>query len=651
MRSIPLLSKNIAVGNKCVAFDEQPETPFMFEMDVPIQVVTSHGVSVTAAINIQADFPRCFPIENTRRGPDGRLQTRVRFFAPPTEEALDDEESDDELVDECDSHAEDPSFDYEEPENSMSGWIPGFSSVVGGRGPSSEGLFFEVYGGVYRLQLVCDGFFIVPKNYGGDSCHMFWGSEVKIGFGELDGELYLALSLDDVFAALAHVDVNHLLATGCKLPNADLAHGDGILLELIGERERVTQVLRYVNLGSDFMADFRERLEARMTNPPRKAGRPRVDADLHVGFPIYESVIDEGGWEVIGRGSPFIDAWLTEEGARDLIAADNVMLQTIAVEGKRSVVDEPPKAPSSFELNVPLDLVTSYGVSVNAEIAISAKYPSSYPMENTRKCPSSAARTRVRFFAPPVKSDIESIVDDEKSDDDPLEDWEIEEEEPCEAESNNFDPGWVAAVAGRGPSSEGCFFGIIGGVYRLQVVANGCPWAPEKYDENFTRLFCEEGPALGFGELDGELYVFLDLGHHFAALGRVDVKHMFEMGDTLPSPAHAHGNGILLELIDAENGHSEAMIFITCPSEFLSAFRERIIARLANPPIDVGSSRAGSGFDVAYSILDAVSDKVYPAVWSCQYCPFIDAWVTEQTASKLMNAARAGKDLPLQSQL
>jgi hypothetical protein len=321
-------SQSIAIGINCSLVGDRPNRPYQFEKGVPFNLVTSCGIPVQAEFIIK---PRRLGSHSSPRFGKfrpflGENTTLVRFFAAgeqvddadeamegcDTQELEDDYLSDDPENEDADDgdNADDASADDDRPFEP--GWIAGLSSAIGRVDPFTQGCFFEVVGGVYRLQVVLNHFFQHTSEQFERFPLMVGEGEIKIGFGESAGEAYITLDIDGHFGAVAWFDAKRMVESGCALPSTDLAHGSGILLELLDARDRSSDCLRFLMLSNEAMRALHRLLARSMAVQPLQLEMPRPASGVCVDYNSIEIML-ENGWEERAGDSPFIDAYVSEE--------------------------------------------------------------------------------------------------------------------------------------------------------------------------------------------------------------------------------------------------------------------------------------------------------------------------------------------------
>jgi hypothetical protein len=249
---------------------------------LPINLTTSNGISVQATIDVQAryrvslDDLHCF---SYRDGPADTMEPLMRFFA-----------------------VQDPGL-----ENFAPGWVAGIPWAMGSERPLAEGCLFEVDESGYRIAMIV----------GDTDCDLvvsFCEDPVQIGFGEREGELYVSLRTEDGISGLARFDARSMIDRDRQLPRADLAHGNGLFLEVINAANGLATAIRFVRLPADFMAELRRRLVDHIARGPRASTATSQVTGIGVCEDCVDAIVTDG-MEEIGADCPVFGAWVPQATA------------------------------------------------------------------------------------------------------------------------------------------------------------------------------------------------------------------------------------------------------------------------------------------------------------------------------------------------
>jgi hypothetical protein len=280
----------------CLSADKPKRVQLSYELGtLPINLTTSNGIAVQATIDVQPrdrvflDDLHCF---GYRDGPAGTTEPLIRFFA-----------------------VQDPGLETFAP-----GWVAGIPWGLGSERPLAEGCLFEVDESGYRIAM------IVGDN-DGDRIVSFCEDPMQIGFGECEGELYVSLRTEVGISGLARFDARSMIDRERQLPRADLAHGNGLLLELIDASDGIANAVRFVRLPTDFMAELRRRLVDHIARGPRGSMATSQVTGIGVCEHCVDGIVSEG-MEEVGADCPVFGAWVPQATAFALYNCDLVEPRT-----------------------------------------------------------------------------------------------------------------------------------------------------------------------------------------------------------------------------------------------------------------------------------------------------------------------------------
>lgn len=262
-----------------------------------------------------------------------------------------------------------------------------------------------------------------------------------------------------------------------------------------------------------------------------------------------------------------------------------------------------PLCPSASALGtLPVHLATSQGTAVRALTSVALRADSQmddlHLMDERRRGLKGESEVLARFFA----------VRDVRM-------------------PKRFQGGWMAATPSlsRGTQcEEGCFFTAGPFGYRLTL-------ASSLLSISTVKSFCEDRARIGLGISYGQRYVTVTFVGGFRAIALLDARRNLVPAPTLPSRKLAHGNALMLQLIDAPVSRPVAARCLLLPAEFIAELRHHISRKMPTPRRTLPKYNPGLFSNEA--CIDAIESKSRTATGTDS--PVFGAWVSEATACKL----------------
>jgi hypothetical protein len=145
----------------------------------------------------------------------------------------------------------------------------------------------------------------------------FCEDPATIGFGICGGHLYITVSFGDAFSAvaLANPDTDFQPET---LPDADLAPGAAIMLELADSLGGGALAARCLRLPAEFLFQLRRGLVEQSKVGRIRSATPQYTAGVFVRPEVVKRIEGRGA-SVIGDDCPVFSAWISEATAVDLV--------------------------------------------------------------------------------------------------------------------------------------------------------------------------------------------------------------------------------------------------------------------------------------------------------------------------------------------
>lgn len=262
-----------------------------------------------------------------------------------------------------------------------------------------------------------------------------------------------------------------------------------------------------------------------------------------------------------------------------------------------------PLCPSASTFGMlPVHLATSQGTAVRAVTAVALRVDSQmddlHLMDDQRRGLKGEPEVLTRFFA----------VRDVRM-------------------PKRFQAGWMTATPSlsRGTEcEEGCFFTTGRFGYRLTL-------ASSLLSVSAIKSFCEDRADIGLGISHGRRYLTVTFVGGFRAIALLDARRNLGPAPTLPSRKLAHGNAMMLQLIDAPVSRAVAARCLLLPAEFIAELRNHISRQMPAPRRAL--PKYSPGLFANEACIDAIERKSTTVTGVDS--PVFGAWVSEATACKL----------------
>lgn len=262
-----------------------------------------------------------------------------------------------------------------------------------------------------------------------------------------------------------------------------------------------------------------------------------------------------------------------------------------------------PLCPSASTFGaLPVHLATSQGTAVRAVTSVALRVDSQmddlHLMDNRRRGLKGEPEVLARFFA----------VRDVRM-------------------PKRFQAGWMTATPSLSSGTayeEGCFFTAGPFGYRLTL-------ASSLLSVSAVKSFCEDRAKIGLGISHGRRYLTVNFIGGFRAIALLDAGLGLVSAATLPSRKLAHGNAMMLQLIDAPVSRAVAARCLLLPAEFIAELRNLISRQMPAPRRALPNYSPGLFSNEA--CIDAIDSKSTTVTGVDS--PVFGAWVSEATACEL----------------
>jgi hypothetical protein len=262
-----------------------------------------------------------------------------------------------------------------------------------------------------------------------------------------------------------------------------------------------------------------------------------------------------------------------------------------------------PLCPSASTFGaLPVHLATSQGTAVRAVTSVALRVDSQmddlHLMDNRRRGLKGEPEVLARFFA----------VRDVRM-------------------PKRFQAGWMTATPSLSTGTaceEGCFFTAGPFGYRLTL-------ASSLLSVSAVKSFCEDRARIGLGISHGRHYLTVNFVGGFRAIALLDAGRDLVPAPTLPSRKLAHGNAMMLQLIEASVSRAVAARCLLLPAEFIAELRNHISRRMPAPRRTLPNYNRGLFSNEP--CIDALESKTTTVTGVDS--PVFGAWVSEATACEL----------------
>jgi len=190
-----------------------------------------------------------------------------------------------------------------------------------------------------------------------------------------------------------------------------------------------------------------------------------------------------------------------------------------------------------------------------------------------------------------------------------------------------FQAGWMTATPSLSKGTEceeGCFFTAGPFGYRLTL-------ASSLLSISTVKSFCEDSARIGLGISHGRRYLTVTFVGGFRAIALLDARRNLVPAPTLPSRKLAHGNALMLQLIDAPVSRTVAARCLLLPAEFIAELRNHISRQM--PPPRRTLPKFSPGLFSNEACIDAIESKSSSVTGVDS--PVFGAWISEAKACEL----------------
>jgi hypothetical protein len=250
--------------------------------------------------------------------------------------------------------------------------------------------------------------------------------------------------------------------------------------------------------------------------------------------------------------------------------------------------------------NLPIQLTTAQGIPVSAVAPVETRMQSTAEdlhLRERRSGPGGTTELLARFFAVRDKG-----------------------------EAGTFQPGWMAATPTPAQylvsRDETCTFAAGAFGYRLALVTG-------ILFHDSVIAFCEDPATIGFGISGGRLYITASIDNSFSAVAAVNPDTDFQL-ETLPDVKLAHGNAIMLELVDSVGGGAVAARCLRLPAEFISKLRRQLVEQTKVGRIRSGKPQYTAGVFASTKSIKRIEGRGAAVIG--KDCPVFSAWISEAAA-------------------
>jgi hypothetical protein len=262
-----------------------------------------------------------------------------------------------------------------------------------------------------------------------------------------------------------------------------------------------------------------------------------------------------------------------------------------------------PLCPSASTFGaLPVHLATSQGTAVRAVTSVALRVDSQmddlHLMDNRRRGLKGEPEVLARFFA----------VRDVRM-------------------PKRFRAGWMTATPSLSTGTaceEGCFFTAGPFGYRLTL-------ASSLLSVSAVKSFCEDRADIGLGISHGRRYLTVTFVGGFRAIALLDARRDLVPAPTLPSRKLAHGNAMMLQLIDASVNRAVAARCLLLPAEFIAELHNHISRQIPAPRRTL--PKYNPGLFANEACIDAIKSKSTTVTGVDS--PVFGAWISAATACEL----------------
>jgi hypothetical protein len=181
-----------------------------------------------------------------------------------------------------------------------------------------------------------------------------------------------------------------------------------------------------------------------------------------------------------------------------------------------------------------------------------------------------------------------------------------------------------------GPRTETCTFAAGTFGYRLTLVTG-------ILFHTSVIAFCEDRATIGFGICGGRLYITASIDDAFSAVALVNPVTNIKL-ENLPDVKLAHGNAIMLELVDSVGVGAVAARCLRLPAEFISELRRRLVEQTKVGRIRSSKPQYTAGVFASPKSVKHIEGRGASVIG--EDCPVFSAWISEAVAVDLIDGCR-----------